>query len=216
LKEQLSLLIELQQLDLSLGMINLRKKELPEKIARLDEEFRTFAEGVDAVKKKVDELHKHHKEKEEKLKRGIEHLKKTRDRLYEVKTNKEYQAILKEIEVIESKNSEVEDEIIVALEELDKIRDHSKSKEKDFNDFQLLYDENKKKMEGELGVLNKEFSDCQRKSSKLAKQIHEHLLKRYEIIKGIRNGLAVVSVWKEVCNGCHMNLPPQFYNELQR
>jgi predicted nucleic acid-binding Zn-ribbon protein len=28
--------------------------------------------------------------------------------------------------------------------------------------------------------------------------------------------LAVVSVWKEVCNGCHMNLPPQLYIELQK
>ncbi|MCX5854310.1 MAG: hypothetical protein NTZ24_06995, partial [Deltaproteobacteria bacterium] len=102
----------MQRLDLTLARINLKKKELPEKIARLDEEFSNSVAGLEAERKKVDEIQKHHKEKEEKLKRGLESWKKTGDRLNEVKTNKEYQSILKEKETIENKNSEIEDEII--------------------------------------------------------------------------------------------------------
>ncbi len=216
MKEQVSLLIELQKLDLTIGRINLKKKELPEKISKMDEEFRTFLADMEAEKKKVDELQKHHKEKEEKLKRGIESLKKTRDRLYEVKTNKEYQAILKEIEIIEHKNNEIEDEIIAALEELDKARDQLKLKENGHVTFKVQYEQNKKKMEDELGLLDAELLTCQQKGGECAKQINEPLLKRYETIKGLRNGLAVTSVWKEVCSGCHMNIPPQMYIELQK
>lgn len=216
MKEQLSLLMELQQLDLAIGRINLRKKELPEKIVQLDEDFANSTSSVEAERKKVDELQKNHKEKEEKLRRGIENRKKAIDRQGEVKTNKEYQAILKEIETIENKNSEIEDEIITALEELDKAREQLKFKENGHETTSMEYVQNKKKMEDELGALDADLSTCRQKTAELATRIHGNLLKRYETIKGIRNGLAVVSVWKEVCEGCHMNIPPQLYNELQK
>lgn len=216
MKEQLLLLVELQKLELSIGRIDLKKKELPEKISKIDDELKNYVAGVETERKRVAELQKYHKENEEKLKRGIENLKKIKDRLYEVKTNKEYQAILKEIETVENKNSEIEDEIIVALEGLDKAKEEFKSKEKGLKTFLLKYEHEKKKMEGDLGLLDADLLACQQKSGALGKQIREHLLKRYEIIKGKRNGLAVVSVWKEVCGGCHMNIPPQLYNELQQ
>jgi uncharacterized protein len=216
LKKQVALLIELQKLDLAIGRINLRKKELPEKISRLDEEFKTFLADMEAEKRNVDDLQKHHKEKEEKLKRGIENLKKTKDRLSEVKTNKEYQAVLKEIENIENKNSEIEDEIIADLEDIDRARGQLKTKENEHKAISTQYEQNKKKMEDELQVLDAELSICQKSSGDCAKQIDNPLLRRYETIKGKRNGLAVVSVWKEVCTGCHMNIPPQLYIELQR
>ncbi len=104
--KQLSYLIELQKLDLNIDKINVKKRELPEKIAQMDEEFRTYIANMDESKKKFEELNKRHGEKEDKLRRGIDTLKKTKERLLEVKTNKEYQAILKEIETIESKNSQ--------------------------------------------------------------------------------------------------------------
>ena len=216
MKEQVLLLVELQKLDLEMGRINLKKKELPENIARMDEEYKFLLVGLDAEKVIVDDLLKRHKENEEKLKRGIETLKKTKDRLFEVKTNKEYQAILKEIENIEKKNSEIEDEIIVALEGLDKARDQLKTKESEHNKFKSQYEQGKKKMEDELQLLDAELVICQKNSGECAKQINESLLKRYETIKGKRNGLAVVSVWKEVCDGCHMNIQPQLYIELQK
>ncbi len=214
--KQLSYLIELQKLDLNIDKINVKKKELPEKIAQMDEEFRTHIASMDESKKKFEELNKLHSEKEDKLRRGTDTLKKTKERLLEVKTNKEYQAILKEIETIENKNSENEDEIISALEELDHVRSELKAKEKDFDTYRLQYEREKKKIEAEISQLDVDFSDCMQISKNLRKQIRNELLKKYETIKGKRNGLAVVSVWKEVCGGCHMNIPPQLYIELQR
>jgi predicted nucleic acid-binding Zn-ribbon protein len=212
----MSLLIELQKLDLEMGRINLKKKELPERIAKLNEEYKNSISGVEAEKKKVEELQKHHRDKEEKLKRGIDSRKKAIDRQSEVKTNKEYQAILKEIETIELKNSEIEDEIIAALEGLDSAKEQLKIKENGLETYGAQYEHDKKKMEDELRLLDEELLVCQQKSAECAKRINEQLLKRYETIKGIRNGLAVASVWKEVCSGCHMNIPPQMYIELQK
>jgi len=208
--------MELQKLDIAMSRINLSKKQLPEKIAKLDDELANSTSGMEAERKKVEELQKYHKEREEKLKRGVENRKKAIDRQGEVKTNKEYQAILKEVEIIENKNNEIEDEIITALEELDKAREQLKFKENEHETCRVEYLHNKKMMEDELGALDADLLLCRQNAEEITARIHEHLLKRYETIKGRRNGLAVVSVWKEVCDGCHMNIPPQLYNELQK
>lgn len=216
MKEQLSYLIELQKLDLIMGRIILKKSELPEKIVQMDEEFAVFAKSLEESKKKFDELNKLQIEKEEKLRKGIDSIRKAKDRLLEVKTNKEYQAILKEIETIEKKNSEIEDEIISGLEEIDHMRTAVRDKEKDFETRKSQYEKERKKIEVELGQLDHDLSDTEKRTDALRKQIRDELLKRYETIKGRRNGIAVALVWKEVCSGCHMNIPPQMYIELQR
>jgi uncharacterized protein len=216
LKEQLAYLIELQKLDLIIGRIIFKKSELPENIVQMDEEFAVFAKSVEESKKKFEELNKLQSEKEDKLRKGIDTLKKTKDRLLEVKTNKEYQAILKEMETIENKNSESEDEIISGLEEIDHMRAEVRAKEKDFETHRSQYEKEKKKIEKEIGQLDRDLHDAEKKTDALRKQIRDELLKRYETIKGRRNGVAVALVWKEVCGGCHMNIPPQMYIELQR
>ena len=216
MKKQLSYLIELQELDLIIGKINIKKRELPEKITRMDEEFMALTASMEEGKKKLEELNKRHSEKEDKLKKGIENIKKTKDRQHEVKTNKEYQAILKEIETVEGKNSEIEDEIISVLEEIDNAQAVLKAKKKDYNTYKLQYEEEKKKIEEEISHLDVDLSDYQQKGNNIRKQIRSELLKKYETIKSARNSLAVVSVWREVCGGCYMNIPPQLYIELQR
>ena len=216
MKEQLSYLIELQKLDLIIGRIIGKKSELPEKIIQMDEEFAVFAKNVEESKKKFEELNKLQSEKEDKLKKGTDTIKKTKDRLLEVKTNKEYQAILKEIENIEKKNGEIEDEIISGLDQIDHMRTEVRKKEKDFETRRSQYEKEKKKAEIELSQLDHDLHDTEKRTDILRKQIRDELLKRYETIKGRRNGIAVALVWKEVCGGCHMNIPPQMYIELQR
>jgi hypothetical protein len=216
LKEQLLYLIELQKLDLIIGRIIVKKSELPEKIVQMDEEFAVFSKSVEESKKKYEEVNKLQGEKEDKLRKGIDTLKKTKDRLLEVKTNKEYQAMLKEMETIENKNSEIEDEIISGLDQIDHMRAEVRAKEKDFETRSSQYEKEKEKIEKEISQLDHDLHDAEKRTDALRKQIRDELLRRYETIKGRRNGVAVALVWKEVCGGCHMNIPPQMYIELQK
>ena len=216
MSEQLRYLIELQRDDLAAARIIGKKRVLPERLAKLNDEFETSGARMEEERKKLDDLHHSHREKENKLKGAQDLLKKAKDRLYEVKTNKEYQAILKEIETIEKKTSDMEDEIIVCLEEIDHGERAFKAREKDFEAYRKDYDQQKKVLEKEIGNLDADLATVQEKMCEAKRQIREDVLKRYETIKGLRNGIAVVSVWKEVCNGCYMNIPPQLYNELQK
>jgi predicted nucleic acid-binding Zn-ribbon protein len=216
LKEPLSFLIEVQQIDSSIGRIFSKKKDLPEKLMGLNEAFTKVNTEFDENKKNIEELSSLHREREDSLKKGQELLKKTKARQFEVKTNKEYEAILKEIEVIEGKNSQVEDQIIILLDEIDRSKATFIHTEKEFRAFRIRYESDKKKIEEELGALDSELQILQQKSDQVRQKISGTLLKKYEAIKGINKGLAVVPAWKEVCQGCYMNIPPQLYNELQK
>jgi uncharacterized protein len=216
LREQSRFLIELQKEELAAARITTKKKDLPVALAELSDEFHAANTLLEQEKEKLNELQQRHREKEGKLKSAQELAKRTRDRLTEVKTNKEYQAILKEIEAIEKKKSDTEDEIIACLEEMDQVEKIEKVRVKDFEATFQRYEQERRSLEEEIRNLDSDMLTVQQKIHTLRRHIRPDILKKYETIKGLRNGLAVVSVWKEVCNGCHMNLPPQLYIELQK
>jgi len=216
LKEKLLLLIKLQDCDSQLVKLSAKKKILPENIEKLDKEFILFKEGIETNKIKYDELKSRHTENENKIKKVNEGIVKTKERMLEVKNNKEYQAMLKEIEIAESSRGEIETQIISLLDELDKLSVLVKKDEEILKQSRGKYEQEKKAMEDDLNAVDTDVANWEQKRIDLQKDVPDELLVRYERIKKRNKGVGVTSVWKSVCNGCHMNIPPQLYNELQR
>ena len=216
MKEKLLSLIKLQECDSQLVKLSAKKKILPENIDKLDKEFSSFKEGIDKNKIKYDELKSRHTESENKIKKLNEGMVKTKARLLEVKNNKEYQAMLKEIEVSESSRGNIETEIISILEELDKLSILVKKDEETLKQSKNKYEQEKKLIEDDLNTIDADVLDWEKKRVDLQKNVTDDLLAMYEKIKKRNKGVGVISVWKAVCNGCHMNIPPQLYNELQK
>ncbi|MGD0021224.1 MAG: C4-type zinc ribbon domain-containing protein [Smithellaceae bacterium] len=216
MKGKLLLLIGLQECDSQLVMLLSKKKHLPEQMDRLDQDFLRFKEGIEQNKKKYDEMKSLHNAKEKEVKKINENITKARERLLEVKNNKEYQAILKEIEMAEASCGDIETEIISLLEELDKVSVLVKKDEETLNQQKKKYGEEKNRIETEINTIDSDFVNWEQKRDELRKKVPGDLLAQYEKIKNRNNGVGVISVWKAVCNGCHMNIPPQLYNELQK
>jgi hypothetical protein len=216
LKQELALLIELQKTELSAGRIIAKKKELPDRMSRLEEEFNACLAAVEKEREKLETLRKGKREKDAHLQKGQDTLKRSRERLFEVKTNKEYQSVLKEIEILEEKNSGMEDEIISLLDELDRLETSLKKQEEELDARRLRHEEEKRTAGEELDALARDLDVCIRKSGEMKNNIPADILRKYEQIKNIRRGVAVVAVWKEICDGCHMSIPPQLYNQLQK
>jgi predicted nucleic acid-binding Zn-ribbon protein len=216
LKENLSLLIQLQECDSQLVKLSAKKKNLPGTIDKLDKNFNSFKEGIEQNKIKHDELKSRHTESESKIKKLNEGMVKTKERLLEVKNNKEYQAMLKENEVAESACGDIETEIISILEELDKLSVLVKKDEETLKRSKDKYEQEKKIIEDDLNTIDTDVVSWEKKRIDLRKNVPDDLLARYEKVKDRNKGVGVISVWKEVCNGCHMNIPPQLYNELQK
>src|SRR3989339_856183 len=150
LRDKLLLLIELQKMESDAGRITARKKDLPVQMGELETKFLGFSAVVETQREQLEALRKRRREKDNQLQVGQETLKRTRERLLEVKTNREYQSMLKEIETFETKNSRTEDEIISLLEELDVIEKEVRTKEADLDVQRQCYEEDKAKMAKEL------------------------------------------------------------------
>jgi predicted nucleic acid-binding Zn-ribbon protein len=209
-------LIKIQECDSQLVKLSAKKKILPENIEKLNQEFSLFEEGIKKNKLKYDELKSRHTENESKIKKINEGIVKTKERMLEVKNNKEYQAMLKEIETAESSRGEVETAIISILEELDKLSILVKKDEEILKQSKNKYEQEKKTIENDLNAVDSDVVNWEQKRIESQKSVPGDLLARYERIKKRNKGIGVTSVWKSVCNGCHMNIPPQLYNEVQR
>ncbi len=216
MKDTIALLVALQDLDSEAVQVAARKQSLPEKLRLLEETRQKRQAAVDEDGEKLKGVIQRHRDQEEQLKRGADALKKAKQRLLDVKTNKEYQAILKEMEVIETLQGKVEDEIISLLEQADHMKAVVKQGEKDLSTFLTVFADEKQALEGQVQALDDTLIRLKEKRQALLEALPGDLVRRYETIREKRNGLAVISVWKEVCNGCHMNIPPQMYIELQR
>jgi len=208
LKEQILFLVELQNINFEIDELMLRNVDLPKEIARLDEESEAIEREMEESGQRLDKLKTDYKTKETALKNGVENLKKAKSRLLEVKTNKEYEATLKEIDTINEKNSGIEDEIIHMLEEVDKAGEDLKTKESETAGRRTKREDEMKKMKKEQESIGSTLENILKKRDSVRSGIKANLLKRFDVIKDRKNGRTVVSVWKEVCSGCYMNIPP--------
>ncbi|MBN1471618.1 MAG: hypothetical protein JW925_07545 [Syntrophaceae bacterium] len=216
MKEKLLLLIKIQEYDSQIFKLSTKKKTLPEQIEKLNREFSQFEEEIKKNKMKYDELKSRHVENENKIKKINEGIVKTKERMLEVKNNKEYQAMLKEIETAEASRSDVETAIISILDELDKLTVSVKQDEEVMKHNKNKYEQEKKALEDDLNAVDSDMIACEQKRTELQNDVPADLMAKYEKIKKRNKGIGVTSVWKAVCNGCHVNIPPQLYNEIQK
>jgi predicted nucleic acid-binding Zn-ribbon protein len=216
LKEQLNLLWELQKIDLEIRTIVDSQEVYPRELKRLDERQRIEKEKIQKEKEKIELLEKERRQKEGHLSLEQEKIKKTEGRMFEVKTNKEYQAFLSEIETLKGIHSREEEEILQLLEEIDELRENHSKREKEIATTLGKIEGEKKglqeKMAHDQGVLKRQM---ERKEA-ITKQLEAKLYKLYNTLKEKRKGVGVVSVKHETCQGCFVHVPPQMFIEVQK
>jgi len=206
----------MQECDSQLVKLSSKKIKLPKKICKMEEDFLLYKDNVELNKRKHDELKARRAECEAKIKKISEGMIKTKERMLEVKNNKEYQAMLKEIEAAEKSRGEIETQIIALMEEMDKLSILVKKDDETLKQAVIKHEEEKKIIEDDLNAVDADTASWTEKRADLQKSIPVDILAQYERVKKRNNGVGVISVWKAVCNGCQMKIPPQLYNELQR
>ncbi|MBN1881543.1 MAG: hypothetical protein JW885_05160 [Deltaproteobacteria bacterium] len=216
LQEKVALLKGLQDLDSEISTYRTRIEELPNIIASLKQELKTIQGLITGLQEQIKELEIEHKVRELKLKEEEESIKLAEEKLLVVKTNKEYEAALKEITDHRKKNSALEDSLLSLMDQLDTLR-------KEIEDNQGLLSEKTSENTEQIESLTRENEDLfgkmqvlQGERETFAKHLSRDELRRYELMITRTHGPVVVRVEKGICSGCHINLPPQLFNELMR
>ena len=216
MKDQLELLWELQKIDLGLKSIKDEKDRYPKEMKKLDERQKVENERIQKEKEKVESLEKMRRQKEGQLSLEQEKIKRSEGRMSEVKTNKEYQALLSEIEVIKEANSRMEEEILQVMGEIEDLKKDLSKREKDAGITLEKVEAERKELQEKMVRDEKVWSEQMERRKTLSQQIESKLVKLYDTLKEKRHGVGVVAVKQETCQGCFVNVPPQLFIEVQK
>jgi hypothetical protein len=145
-----------------------------------------------------------------------EKIKRAEARMFEVKTNKEYQALLSEIDALKEANSRMEEEILQVMDEIDELKKDLSKREKEVGVTLDKIEGERKRLQEKMVHEEKAWKEQIERREVLAKQIESKLFKLYNTLKEKRQGVAVVSVKNETCQGCFVNVPPQMFIEVQK
>lgn len=216
MKAQLELLVRLQSCDSAILGAERIQGNHPREIARLEEALEREREELREEEKKLEAVKQRRITKEKELALEEEKVDKSKQRLTAVKTNKEYQAALKEIEAIERQNALIEEEILTIMEEADTLKAHHEKSKADFTLRERDTEEKKRELEKQLEACTQTIDEQQQMKEGFIAQINPEVLDRYQRIKQQKPELTVVAVENSCCLGCNMNIPPQLFNEVKK
>ena len=216
MRDQLELLWEIQKIDLDLRQIRDEQDRFPREMRKLDEKQSIEKERLQKEKEKIESLEKERRQKESHLTAEIDRIKKAEGKMSEVKTNKEYQALLNEMEAFKTANSREEEAILQILEEIDELRKVFSKKEKELAAAQEKIEAERKTIQERMtqndALLKKEME----RREALSKQLESRLYGLYNTLTEKRQGIGVVTVRHETCQGCFVHIPPQMFIEVQK
>jgi len=143
-------------------------------------------------------------------------IKKSRGRLMEIKSNIEYKAMLKEIAFKEDQRDHCETRMLELMEHLEERKRLLEEAETLIQERQAILARRAAEVATAVKSLEQRLTGLEEQRKKLRKGVPAPLLKRYEFIRQRRNGTAIAPVQDGVCFGCHMNILPQQFIDLQK
>ena len=210
MQEKIMALYELQKIDSQIDEINKVKGELPLEVQDLEDEIaglNTRIENINAEIEELNSLTKQRKREVDQAKIQISHYKEQQNN---VRNNREYDAITKEIEYQEL-------EIELAEKRLKEYAGAMKVKKSQLDEAEAVAAERgidlaakKTELESIEAETADQVASLEAQAEKAKVKIDERLLSAYARIRGsVRNGLAVVTVKRDACGGCFNRIPPQ-------
>ena len=214
-EEQLSLIRELQKIDLTLHNLQQKLESLPESIRETESAYLAVKEELEGARAELSDVEKAKRDDESELALSVEHLRNREAKLYAIKTNKEYQAALKEISDGKRQNREREDRILQHMERIEALAQKIAQLETGFADKKGAFEEKRLVLEKEEGAIREEMKADGERRPELLQRMDKVILRKYDFVRR-RYAQAVAEVKNGVCLGCSQRIPPQLFNEMLR
>ena len=206
---QLQLLIDLQKTDNIIAELEQSKAIIPQQIESGKAGLKEKQNQLKKAEGAFVELQTKRKDLEMDVATENDHIAKTKIKLSSVRTNKEYSAVLAEVNAVKDRISILEDKELELMEileekerELPPLKANYNEEEENFNAYKL-------KKEAEAERIEKELEVIRKRREELANILEENLLQQYSKVYKARDGLAVVSIQENICQGCHQQILPQ-------
>ncbi|MBN3038893.1 MAG: hypothetical protein JW869_05685 [Candidatus Omnitrophica bacterium] len=215
IQEQIGILVKLQEVD---GQIYKLKDTLQKKPAEKEALKEEFAQKGDRLKQREEELKAaqlKRKDKELDLEGKEKDIKKYQAQLLQLKTNKEYVTMQREIEGLKADKSALEDSLLELMDVIDRLKVEVQKEKENFAAEEKKLKEETVKIDQEVKQIEEKVAGLEGQRGQISVNVDKTLLSKYERILKAKEGLALVPAVGESCGGCHQTLPPQVINEMQ-
>ena len=214
--EKIMALYELQKIDSQIDEINKVKGELPDEVQDLDDEIAGLQTRVDSINAEIEELGALTRQRRRQIDEANMLIAKYNEQQANVRNNREFDAIAKEIEYQEL-------EIELAEKRLKEYTAAIKTKKALIEETSALVEERtidykakKEELDSIEAETAQQVADLTAQAEKAKQPIDERLLVAYNRIRSnVHNGLAVVTVTRDACGGCFNRIPPQRQSEIR-
>ena len=209
-------LIHLQELDLAAERHRRRETDIPQLQTALDARLAARSATVDAVKARIAGSQTARREVDRDLAAVQSRLSKFKNQLMEVKTNKEYQAMQKEMSVAEQEISDLETRMLERMEEADSLAVELKTAQGALAAEQAEITRERQALENERGTVADDLKRLSEERAMTAALVSAEALALFERLAHNRRGLAMAEARDGLCTVCHVRLRPQVFNQARR
>ncbi|MBK1440642.1 hypothetical protein JHJ32_11645 [Parapedobacter sp. ISTM3] len=217
IEQKLRALWLLQTIHTKIDKIRQVRGELPMEVSDLEDEIAGLETRIEKIRGELDDLEDSIVNRRNMIQDAQAAIKKYEGQLNEVKNNREYDAITKEIEIQGL-------DIQVSEKKIREFEFEIKNKTEAYENTQATLETAKKDLEIKKGELDTITSETQKEEDELLNQaeeaekgIEDRLIRVYRRLRSsYKNGLAVVSIDRDSCSGCHNKIPPQMQLEIRQ
>lgn len=209
-------LIALQEIDQKIASLQKKIVDVPTKIQILQDELKLLTKNHQDKIANSQELAKRRRVAEGEVDLMRTKLSRLKDQLMTVKTNKEYTAMLHEIQMAETQIRLEEDKILEIMEGLETSEQELKAYENALSAHSKEIEQSIRELEGSIPVMERESITLNEEKVRMEDRVEGELLSRYHQIARARKGIALAEAREELCSVCHVRIRPQVYAELLR
>lgn len=208
--DKLKALYQLQEIDSKIDQIQTLRGELPLEVKDLEDEVAGLQTRIGKIQEEISEKNQDIQSKKNEIINSTALIKKYEEQQMDVRNNREFESISKEIEFqkleIELCEKRIK-EFNFDIENKTKLFEESKTR---LDDRLIDLQQKQSELDSIISETKKDEDELLAKSKKLSALIEERLVNAYKRIRNnARNGLAVVSVERDACGGCFNKIPPQ-------
>jgi len=212
----LNRLIRLQQLETAAEDARRKIADHPARTRLLDARLQSARDLVDAAKARLAAAQERRRMEEKEVVTVQARLAKYKDQLLELKTNREYQTMLHEIETAQNDIRGREDRVLEIMMESDEVNAEIKRNEAALKAAERETASERAVLDAELATLQTVFEKTRDERTQLVAQIDRGVLNIFETTAKGRKGVAVAEARNGLCTICHVRLRPQVFNEVTK
>ena len=216
IKQQIDILLKLQKINQDLDALVQQIEQLKEEASQEEKKYLARKSQYDKHFPYLQKSRKEYAQLKSELQQVKERITQSEEKKKIIKTVKEFKAVNKEIDTLHKENAIKENDLMTKGEELEFKEEKMKKISDSIEEIREAIEKKKEDMKILIKERRHSISKCSRDKEKLETKLFVSLVKAFGRIYKNKNQLAVVSVERQICQGCYAKIPMQVEIDVKR